>query len=42
MEPQNSKERKKEYLSNLKVKDVTDSRKFWSTVKPFSLRQAKQ
>ena len=26
---------KKEYLSNLNVKDVTDSRKFWSTVKPF-------
>ena len=26
---------KKEYFSNLNVKDVTDSRKFWSTVKPF-------
>ena len=26
---------KKEYLSNLNVKDVTDSREFWSTVKPF-------
>ena len=23
---------KKEYLSNLNVKDVTDSRKFWSTI----------
>ena len=26
---------KKEYLSNLNVKDVTDTRKFWSRVKPF-------
>ena len=25
---------KKEYLSNLNVKDVTDSRKFWSTFTP--------
>ena len=25
----------KEYLSNLNIKGVTDSRKFWSTVKPF-------
>ena len=26
---------KKKYLSNLNVKDVTDSRKIWSTVNPF-------
>ena len=26
---------KKEHLSNLNIKDVTDSRKFWSIVKPF-------
>ena len=26
---------KKEYFSNLNVKDITDSRKFWSALKPF-------
>ena len=29
------KKTKREYYSNLKIKDVTDNKKFWKTVKPF-------